>query len=67
MVDRSGDTSSRPLHLAFSKDESTFINANLFYNNRRSERSSVRNSFINLGMLELSYRFQTLHDYSCSS
>ena len=22
--------------------------------------------FVNLGMLELSYRFKTLHDYSCS-
>ena len=40
-----------------------FLKAKLFYNLGRSVTDS---SFVNLGMLELSYRFQTLRDDFCS-
>ena len=45
-----------------------FLKANLFYNQDRSVRPTVRDRqlyFVNLGMLELSYRFKTLHGDSC--
>ena len=37
----------------------SFLKAKLFYNEGRL--------FVNLGMLDLSYRFQTVHGDSCSS
>ncbi len=42
--------------------ETSLLKAKLFYNLGRSVRTSETDSFfINLGMLELSYRFQTLY------
>ena len=48
-----------------------FFKAKLFYYHGWSVRPSVRHKqlalFVNLNSLELSYRFQTLHDDPCSS
>ena len=54
---------------------SFLLKAKLFYNQGWSVRTTVRpyvshrelSLFVNLNRLELSYRFQTLHDDSCSS
>ena len=48
-----------------------FLKAKFFYIQGQSVCMSVRHGqlalFVNLNRLELSYRFQTLHGYSCSS
>ena len=46
---------------------SVFLKAKLFYNQGRSVRPLQLALFVNLNSLKLYYRFQTLHDDSCSS